>query len=193
MLFLDGVYVNKDEDGQRFVPVTLHRVSDISHLVNKISLRVVRYLERAGLILRDAENSYLNDSAHNDHEMNEHRSHSITYRIALGPQKGKKVFSLQTVPPLFEGTQKKELLVKAASFSLHAGVAIKAHQRDKLERICRYISRPGLSVHRLSLTQQGNVRYELKTPYRNGTTSLGFYFKTCCFSACALRSSNKIS
>ena len=38
-----------------------------------------------------------------------------------------------------------------------------------LERLCRYISRPAVSEKRLSLTANGNVRYQLKTPYRDGT------------------------
>ena len=61
-----------------------------------------------------------------------------------------------------------------AGFSLHAGVAAKAHQRKKLERLCRYIARPAISEKRLSLTGQGKVRYELKTPYRDGTTHVIF-------------------
>lgn len=32
---------------------------------------------------------------------------------------------------------------KLAGFSLHAGVAARVDQRQKLERLCRYISRPG--------------------------------------------------
>jgi len=47
-------------------------------------------------------------------------------------------------------------------------------QRKKLERLCRYVSRPAVSEKRLSLTQNGQVRYELKTPYRNGTTHVIF-------------------
>ncbi|GHL51337.1 hypothetical protein ECZU29_61870 [Escherichia coli] len=43
----------------------------------------------------------------------------------------------------------------------------------KLERLCRYISRPAVS-ERLSLTRGGNVRYQLKTPYRDGTTHVIF-------------------
>lgn len=61
-----------------------------------------------------------------------------------------------------------------AGFSLHAGVSAKANQRDKLERLCRYITRPAISEKRLSLTSQGKVRYELKTPYRDGTTHVIF-------------------
>lgn len=43
-----------------------------------------------------------------------------------------------------------------------------------LERLCRYISRPAVSEKRLSLTLNGNVRYQLKTPYRDGTTQVIF-------------------
>ena len=63
---------------------------------------------------------------------------------------------------------------KVGGFSLHAGVAARADQRDKLERLCRYICRPAVSERRLSLTSNGNVRYELKTPYRDGTTHVVF-------------------
>ena len=63
---------------------------------------------------------------------------------------------------------------KLAGFSLHAGVAAKAHQCDKLERLARTIARPALSEKRLSLTAQGNIRYPLKTPYRDGATHILF-------------------
>ncbi|MHB1949813.1 MAG: transposase [Gammaproteobacteria bacterium] len=92
--------------------------------------------------------------------MPEHQSYSIHYRISTGFQKGKKVFSLQTRPPIVDETQSLDLLGKVAGFSLHAGVAVKAYERDKLERLCRYISRPPVADHRLSLTSTGNICYE---------------------------------
>ena len=63
---------------------------------------------------------------------------------------------------------------KVAGFSLHAGVATRAHERDKLERLCRYITRPAVATKRLSLTRNGQIRYELKTPYNDGTTHVIF-------------------
>lgn len=48
------------------------------------------------------------------------------------------------------------------------------HERKKLERLCRYISRPAVSEQRLSLTSNGNIRYRLKTPYKDGTTHVIF-------------------
>ncbi len=57
---------------------------------------------------------------------------------------------------------------------MHAGVAAKAQERSRLERLCRCISRPAVSEKRLSLTPSGNVRCELKTPYRDGTAHVIF-------------------
>ncbi|MEI7100135.1 transposase, partial [Klebsiella pneumoniae] len=59
---------------------------------------------------------------------------------------------------------------KVGGFSLHAGVAAEAHESHKLEKLCRYITRPAISEQRLSISPQGRVRYQLKTPWRNGTT-----------------------
>ena len=101
--------------------------------------------------------------------MNQLLGHSITYRIAVGPQQGRKVFTLRTLPVRDPYESATSMVGKVAGFSLHAGVAAKAQQRDKLERLCRYITRPAVSEKRLSLTGQGNIRYRLKTPYRDGS------------------------
>jgi hypothetical protein len=36
------------------------------------------------------------------------------------------------------------------------------NERDKLERLCRYVTRPTLSNKRLSLTRNGQLRHEVK-------------------------------
>jgi hypothetical protein len=48
-------------------------------------------------------------------------------------------------------------------------VASKTHARNKLERRCRCISRPAVSEQQLAITPNGNLRYQLKTPYKDGT------------------------
>ena len=82
------------------------------------------------------------------------------------------MFTLQTLPASEEPFD--DPVGQVAGFSLQAGVAAKAHRRQKLERLCRYISRPAVSEKRLSLTPNGNIRYQLKTPYRDGTTHVIF-------------------
>jgi hypothetical protein len=172
MLFLDGVYLDHPNGTVRFRWVKASTSQELTQLAHTIAHRVGRFLERQGLLERDAENSYLASDAVDDDPMTPLLGHSITYRIAVGPQAGRKAFTLQTLPasdePFDDGVG------KVAGFSLHAGVAARAQERRKLERLCRYISRPAVSEQRLSLTPNGNVRYELKTPYRDGTTHVIF-------------------
>ncbi len=98
---------------------------------------------------------------------------SVSYRIAVGPQQGCKVFRLQTIPA-WEEDERFAQVAKVAGFSLHAGVAAQAGERQKPERLCRYISRPAVSEKRLSLTPSGDIRYHLKTPYNGGPTHVIF-------------------
>jgi hypothetical protein len=95
-------------------------------------------------------------------------------RAPVGPRAGQKLFTLQTVPPREEPEQQGDHrgAANAGGFSLHAGLDIQPHQREKLERLCRYVSRPPIAVGRLALTSTGQVRYQLKTPYRDGTTHI---------------------
>jgi len=79
--------------------------------------------------------------------------HSITYRVAVGPRAGQKVFTLPTVPAREEEPRKG--VGQYAGFSLHAGIGVEADQREKLERLTRYVSRPPVSEERLSLTTRG--------------------------------------
>jgi hypothetical protein len=95
------------------------------------------------------------------------------HQLALNAvQAARKAFTLQTVPA--SERPSKPFLASHAGFSLHAGVAVRGGDQQTLERLCRYIARPALAEGRLSLTPQGRVRYNLKTPYRDGTTHVVF-------------------
>jgi hypothetical protein len=173
MLFLDGVYVQakQPKSALHFQWIKSPSSEEITRLTHTIATRVGRLLERQGLLVRDTEHSYLtNVNTDEDDPMQQLHGASVTYRIAVGPRKGRKVFTLQTLPAI----QADEWGGNVEGFSLHAGVASKAHEREKLERICRYIARPPVAEKRLSLTRNAMVRYELKTPYRDGTTHVLF-------------------
>ena len=96
---------------------------------------------------------------------------SVSYRIAIGPQQGRKAFMIRTIRPLDRPNPGLECVAKANGFSLHAGVSCEGHQTDKRERLCRYIARPAVAIPRLSLSSTGKVVYTLKTPYRDGKGS----------------------
>ena len=81
---------------------------------------------------------------------------------------------IRTLRPLDRPDPGLERVAKANGFSLHAGVSCEGHQKDKRERLCRYIARPAVATPRLSLSSTGKVLYTLKTPYRDGTTQVAF-------------------
>lgn len=63
---------------------------------------------------------------------------------------------------------------RANGFDLHAGLVVPAGERDRLERVCRYVLRPPVAQERIHLTDQGQVRVQLRQPWRDGTTDVVF-------------------
>jgi len=178
MLFLDGVYIEPAQSIKvRFRRVKAPTGDELNQLTNTIAHRVGRYLEPKGLLELDAGTRYLSAQAVEtpDDDPSYHLfGHSITYRIAVGPQQGRKVFTLQALPDCGSENPFASTVGEVAGFTLHAGVATNSNEPDKLERLCRYITRPAVSTKRLSMTRNGRVRYELKTPWRNATTHVIF-------------------
>ena len=175
MLWLDGVYEEDDESPPRKPRLRRARAptpAQLTQLADTIAHRVCRHLARRGWLEGEEESCFLTDSAGGDKGMDVLRMSSITYRIATGAQAGRKVATLQTLPG--DAGPLEAEAGQVGGFSLHAGVAAEAHESQKLERLCRYIARPAISEKRLSISPQGRVRYQLKTPWRNGTTHVEF-------------------
>lgn len=70
---------------------------DLESLVQMISQRVGRYLERQGLLVRNIDHSYLQLECKTESTLADLIGPSISYRIAVGPQAGRKAFTLQMV------------------------------------------------------------------------------------------------
>jgi molybdate transport repressor ModE-like protein len=138
VLFIDGVFSPKSNGNLRFHWVNAPTSKELNALVATISERVARYLERQGWLARDEQSDNLTLTLDDEegNTMQQLQGHSITYRIAMGPQAGRKVLTLQTIPAREEeyGT---EQLGRIGGFSLHAGVSVNTRERKKLERICR--------------------------------------------------------
>lgn len=79
------------------------------------------------------------------------------------------MLTLRGAMPL-EITERQPLCADIDGFSLHAAVRVEAHDRKRLEQLCRYITRPALADERVQLNAAGKVEFKLKTPWRDGTT-----------------------
>ena len=169
MMCLDGVYTFH-EGKTHFHSITPPTQNEIDSLLLSIAHKVVRHLEKKELLVRDEMGQgYLSMEA--TESIDQVHGASITYRVGLGPHKGRKALTLQ-VMGAGEKNSENKFLAKYSGFSLHGGIVCQAHERKKLERVCRYISRPSLSEKRLSLNSKGQVIYKLKKAYDNGTTHI---------------------
>jgi len=78
MLMLDGVYITQVNDRLRFVPVAAPTFAELTRLIEQISQRVGRHLERLGLLVRDTENAYLQWNGEPASLLDDLAGHSIT-------------------------------------------------------------------------------------------------------------------
>lgn len=139
----------------------------MAKLLASLSRRIVRLLERRGLLIADPQHPVLEFDVGS--ALDQIQAASVKYCIAVGPHAGRKALTLYSVPPVDDSTG-CGLLAQVAGFSLHAATVCEAHQRSKLERLCRYITRPPIATKRLSLDRRGRVVYQYKRPFRDGST-----------------------
>jgi len=139
--------VHRDNRPPRFQRVKAPDKGELEELVQLISQRVGRCLDRQGLLEQDTESAWLElEPAEVTDAMPQILGSSISYRIAVGPQQGRKAFMIRTIRPLDKPDPRLERVARANGFSLHAGVSCEGNQKGKRERLCRYISRPAVAV-----------------------------------------------
>jgi hypothetical protein len=66
------------------------------------------------------------------------------------------------------------LVARQDGFDLHAAVVVPGRDRARPERICRYALRPPVTHDRIHLTEQGQVRLDLRHRWADWTTHLLF-------------------
>ncbi len=169
-IFLDGVYRTTDE-GPVFQPVRAPTTEQLQTLLNQIIKRTMKLLTRLGYLIEEEGMTYMAETDDTDNAMSPLQSAACTYRIALGPRAGQKVLMMQLVPS-FDAQDTPQLCVNQQGFSLHAAVRCAINQRHKLEKLCRYITRPAIANDRLKLNSAGDVVLQLKSSYRDGTTHI---------------------
>ena len=85
-----------DSDGAtaKFHAIETPTSAEMNSLLHRISGRIARLLEREGYLERDSQEGSLLLDGFDDDVINELQGSSITYRIAVGSHRGKKVFTL---------------------------------------------------------------------------------------------------
>jgi hypothetical protein len=176
-IVIDGVYTAPEP----YSAPTFHsarRITDaeVASLLFTIRSRVLRLCHHRGLLTETQELAPADDTSKQGLLPLLHAA-SIQGRVALGPEAGTRITRLGR--PVVEGAGNavviKQLCAELDGFTLHAAVRVDgSRDRDRLEHLCRYVTRPALSSKRLSLGDQGRVVLQLRVPFRDGTTHLVF-------------------
>jgi hypothetical protein len=94
--------------------------------------------------------------------------------VALGPRAGARVRRYGDPREDVTPTTLGPCHAHAGGFDLHAGLTVRAGQRDRLERLCRYTLRPPLAQERLQRTGEREIWLTLRHRWADGTTHLRF-------------------
>jgi hypothetical protein len=91
MLFLDGAYAFRGR-GAAFHRARRPSTAELTQLLETLSRRIVRLLERRGLLIADPECPALDFEAGSS--LDQLQASSVNYRIAIGPHAGRKALTL---------------------------------------------------------------------------------------------------
>jgi len=173
-LILDGVYTATSP----FAAPVFHEASelrdeDVERLVETIRARVLRLLRRRGYLSDEGELS-VGEEEGTQGLLPLFQAASIQGRVAQGPEAGARLGRLGVTSSTPARFVPGSLCAEVDGFSLHAGVWVGAHDRKRLEHLCRYIARPPFAAGRLKWSRHGRVLYELRKAWRDGTTHIVF-------------------
>jgi hypothetical protein len=179
VLALDGVYTFGGAR-PRFHRAPPPTALELERLLDTLIRRITRTLVRSGALVAqeyDDEQLWLDLDPDGEEALTQLQGAAVRYRIAVGPIEGRKTLRLHTPGVALDGPGReppKPFTAARDGFSLNAAVACKAGERRKLERLCRYVARPAIALERVSRDGDGLVVYELKPPFRDGTTHVLF-------------------
>ena len=178
-VFLDGVYApDRDGKGQMFHPAPDPSQHDVEQVVQRASKRILRFLQRRGVITLvhapgDGEVTVVGDDTMGEKDplLAKLLAAATAGTSPAGPANKRKPVRIVLDPddrPVAKGT----LCAQEHGFNLHASTKVAANDKPGRVTLCRYILRPPLANDRLHILPDGTVRLDFKKPWSDGTTSV---------------------
>ena len=168
-LAVDGVFVREPDGSIGFVAGKAPTDEEVEALLDVIRARILRLLVRRGLLSDEAGDGVSEPETPPLHAL---YAASVRQRVAMGPRAGATVLRLGDASTVRDAPRKGRRQARLGGFDLHANTSVRAKNRPKLERLCRYLLRPPVAEDRLSFAPDGSVLVRLKTPWRDGTSHI---------------------
>ena len=174
-LLLDGVYeVLPNSRGVRFVDLPPPDTQEVVRVLADTVARLASALERSGYGSRD-EGDGEDELSRENPVLAALYAAAVQGRTAMGAEAGQRTTRLGNAALAFDpATVGSSRCATLGGFSLHAGVAVGAADREGLERLLRYMGRPALAAERLERLADGRILYRFRHRWRDGTSALVF-------------------
>jgi hypothetical protein len=168
-LALDGVFVREPDGLLSFAAAKAPTDEEVEALLGLVRGRVVRLLVRRGLLSNEPDEGLDEQEVPPLHAL---YAASVRQRVATGRRAGATVLRLGDASTTKPASPKGRRQARLGGFDLHANTSVRAKNRPKLERLCRYLLRPPVAEDRLSFGCDGSVLVRLKMPWRDGTSHI---------------------
>lgn len=183
ILALDGVYVRQDPGDARsqliFHTLPTPTREQVANIARRTAQRVEKLLQARGRSLgpEPGEASPVKLQL-------EHPALAACYDVAgrgiavSGDRAGQPTLRLVSSSNAAPGGGESgadlpdEPVAEVSGFSLYAMQVVDGHNRQQLERLCRYLTRPPVAQDRLTRRADRTLEFELKTPWKDGTRAL---------------------
>jgi hypothetical protein len=162
-LAVDGVWARQADGSLLFHPLPAPNDEDVARIARAVCRKVGRLLARAKTA-DDGQTSLLDELA----------NASVQGLVATGPRRGCRVLRLGTTGEDRDATITGKRCAEVAGFNVHANTSARAGDRERLEILVRYLTRPPLANDRLSELPDGRLALRFKQVWRDGTTHVVF-------------------
>jgi hypothetical protein len=170
-LVIDGVFVS-EASGVAFAPAGALSDLDVADLLATVVPRMHALLVRRGLAGEEGEGGALDGSAEAAPTLAGMAAAAVQGTTAAGDRAGVQTRRCGEALDHAGAGPLPPCHASQDGFDLEAGMRVRADQRDRLERLCRYVLRPPLADERLRLLDNGDVLLALERRWSDGTTHL---------------------
>jgi hypothetical protein len=168
------VYVRDGDDGAlSFAPLGEPSTEDVCDVATWTHARLVKILARHGRCLDGPDDGGADALVTEQPVLASCYAASAADVQLLGAEPGARTGKLgRPVAVRARDASSTGAVAEVGGVNVHAKVVVDGRDRAQLERLCRYIARPPLSVERLSRTADGRVRLDFKRAWRDGTDAV---------------------
>ena len=168
---LDGVFAEQPDGPPRFVQLPELDSLAVAELVTTVRIRLVRLLERRGVLDSADEPGLLpSDEADRDPVLAQLTAAAVSGVVPAGPERRQRP-ALRLLRPTGASVL-GPLCASDSGFTLHAATVVRRDDPAGKEALLRYVLRPPLAQDRLTKLDDGLVRLTLKRAFSDGTTAI---------------------